>query len=291
VTRRLTVVADLAFEVEVPGRDVVRGRIHGRGRQLRLEVDRPDLFAGRADAAAVRVVADGLARRGLTVRVMQGPTHLITLGDTRGPWWQRRATGSRHIRLGSVRGAWTSGRARLRRDVDPVLPDGALVPSSTMFPIVPTFVRRSRRRVTTTHDPARGGSPRLVLVEKDNPRGERQPVYWLTEEVTTLGSGADCTVRLPDLRALHVEIVHDEKDEYVVRSHHPDTRVNGSRVRTQILRTGSRLEVGRWTLAYSREEHADHGRPFGGRIGGELGHQQPQPPRRRLQADDPQETS
>lgn len=81
-------------------------------------------------------------------------------------------------------------------------------------------------------------------------------------------------------------MVHDEQDEYVVRALDPDSRGNGGRIEEPFLRTGSRLAVGRWTLAYRREEHADHGRPHGGRIGGELGHQQPQPPRRRLPADD-----
>jgi hypothetical protein len=54
-------------------------------------------------------------------------------------------------------------------------------------------------------------------------------------------------------------------------------------VRERILRTGCRLEVGDWVLVFARDEHADHGRPYGGRIGGELGHQRPQPAREELQ--------
>ena len=286
-TGQLNVVAHLDFEVEVAGQGVVHGTVSGSGRDLRLDVDRPEGFAGRGDARAVTVLAEGLADRGLTIRVMRGATHLITLGVARAPWWHRRATGSRHIRLGSLRGAWASGRSRLRRDVDPVFPDGRLVPPTTMFPIAPTFRRRHRRPVGTTHDPARGGSPRLVLVAQDSYlAGGRQPIYWLTGESTTLGSGQDCDIRLPGLAGRHATIVHDERDEYVVHGHDPDTRVDGARIRQEKLRTGSRLDVGRWTLAYSREEHADHGRPHGGRIGGELGHQQPQPPRRRPQTDD-----
>ncbi|MEO5852305.1 MAG: FHA domain-containing protein [Nocardioides sp.] len=284
---QVSVRAHLDFEVEVAGRGVVRGTVRGDGTELTLDVDRPEVFAGRADAGTVGLFADGLARRGLTVKVVRGPTHLVTLGDTRAPWWQRRATGSRHIRLGSVRGAWASGRTRLSRDATPVLPDGGLVPPLPMFPLAPTFMRRSRRPVTTTHDPARGGSPRLVLVAQGSYLpGERQPIYWLTGETTTLGSGQDCDIVLPGLAGLHVRIVHDERDEYVVQALDPDTRVNGARVDQQFLRTGSRLRVGRWTLAYSRDEYADHGRPHGGRIGGELGRQQPQPPRRRPQDDD-----
>ncbi len=32
-------------------------------------------------------------------------------------------------------------------------------------------------------------------------------------------------------------------------------------------------------MSFFREEYADHGRPYGGRIGGELGHQRTQPSR------------
>ena len=60
--------------------------------------------------------------------------------------------------------------------------------------------------------------------------------------------------------------------------------MHGERVRRQILRTGSRVDLGEWTFTFSREEYADHGRPYGGRIGGELGHQRPQPATPRRQA-------
>ena len=33
-------------------------------------------------------------------------------------------------------------------------------------------------------------------------------------------------------------------------------------------------------MVYAREEYADHGRPYGGRVGGEVGHQKAQPPLR-----------
>ncbi|HSP75244.1 MAG TPA: hypothetical protein VLO31_03400, partial [Cryobacterium sp.] len=48
----------------------------------------------------------------------------------------------------------------------------------------------------------------------------------------------------------------------------------------QILRTGARIEMGPWRLAFFREEYADHGRPYGGRVGGEFAVQKPQPSRR-----------
>ena len=37
--------------------------------------------------------------------------------------------------------------------------------------------------------------------------------------------------------------------------------------------------MGPWRMAFFREEYADHGRPFGGRLGGEFSVQKPQPTR------------
>lgn len=45
--------------------------------------------------------------------------------------------------------------------------------------------------------------------------------------------------------------------------------INGGRMGRRPLRTGDRVELGPWVLSYFREEHADHGRPFAGRAGGE----------------------
>ena len=67
-------------------------------------------------------------------------------------------------------------------------------------------------------------------------------------------------------------------DEYVLtaRSETVPTVVHGQHRAEQQLRTGTRIEIGPWRLTYVRDEYADHGRPFGGRIGGELGVQKPQ---------------
>jgi hypothetical protein len=277
VNRTVSIAADLCFQVTLPDRPPVNGQLTGSGSVLEVRVDRPEIFAGRSDAPAIRALADGLARRGLAVRVLDREHHLITLGAVRTSWWQRRLTGSRHIRLGSLRGAWTGARARAGAD-EPALPDASLAPPATLVPVAPTFQRRPRRVVTTTHDPLHGGNPRLTLVPSDGVHLDHPPVHWLERTVTTIGSG-DCDIRLPGLAALHAEVHHEGDDEFVVHAIHPDTRVHGERVERRLLRTGSRLEVGAWTLAFAREEYADHGRPFGGRIGGELGHQQPQPPR------------
>lgn len=265
--------ADLDFTLSREGQPDVHGRLRGRANRLVLEVDDAGAFAGGQDAPAIRAVAEGLARRGMTLRVVQSERHLVTLGAVRAPWWQKRLTGTRRIRLGSLRGAWTSARSRTA-GADPVLPGRSLLPPPTLWPPLPAF----RRQVTTTHDPDRGGAARLVLVRQSYLPGEAETVYWLHDGMR-IGSGEGCEIRLDGLGDVHAVIAHDENDEWVVRAVSGTTRVHGGPVLTQILRTGARVGVGEHELVYRREEYADHGRPFGGRIGGELGRQRPQPPR------------
>ena len=82
----------------------------------------------------IRLLADEpLAIRHLKVKVIHHGDHLVTLGDVRAPWWQRRATRSRHIRLGSLKGAWTSARSRLKSS-EPVLPNSSMVPARHALP-------------------------------------------------------------------------------------------------------------------------------------------------------------
>lgn len=52
--------------------------------------------------------------------------------------------------------------------------------------------------------------------------------------------------------------------------------MNGVDVGEKSLRTGDRLEFGDWVMSFFREEFADHGRPYGGRQGGEFSHQKAQ---------------
>ncbi len=142
-------------------------------------------------------------------------------------------------------------------------------------------------RVTTTHTAATDrttGRPRLVLKAEKLWSGEEQSVFWLTRTMTTLGSHASCDIVLPDLEALHAVVFQDDADEYILDSCGPESRVHGAVVlKSAILRTGARIDLGPHSLAFFREEHADHGRPFGGREGGEFGHQRSQPPRRSVQ--------
>ena len=283
---QLAVRADLDFAVEVPGRPPLTGSLRGHGRRLELRVSDPGAFAGRADSAAVRTMAASLAARGLCVTVVAGETVLVTLGNVRTSWLQRRLTGSRHLRVGGPLGAWTGARALARPGAEALLPDRSLAPPATLYPLAPTFLRRLRPPVTTTHDPGGGGAPRMVLAPREDLwPGDRRLAYPLRRAVTTIGSHDSCDIRLPGLAPVQAEIRHDADDEFVlvhVGGPGSPTRVHGEAVRQRILRTASRVDLGGWTLTFYREEYADHGRPYGGRVGGEIGHQRPQPARRRL---------
>ncbi|GAB2762360.1 hypothetical protein GCM10027020_13240 [Nocardioides salsibiostraticola] len=273
--------ADLTFALEVEGREPIHGSLRGRRGRLQLEVDDPSAFAGAGDAPVIRLLADELAIRHLTVKVVHHGDHLVTLGDVRAPWWQRRATRSRHIRLGSLKGAWTSARSRLKAS-EPVLPNSSMVPPATLFPIAPTFQRR--RRVTTTHDPGRGGEAHLVLAKSEVWEGERQPVFWLKDR-TTIGSDPTSDIVLAGIEPHHAVVFHENDDEFVIWAVDGELRVHGALTRSGRLRTGARIRVGEHFLAFSRQEFADHGRPHGGRIGGEAGRQLPQPSRQQVQRD------
>jgi hypothetical protein len=138
----------------------------------------------------------------------------------------------------------------------------------------------SRGVPTTTHADERTGAPRLVLKLEDRWEGETQPVFWLTRPLMIIGSDPTCDIVLPDVERLHCVVFHDDDDEYLLDNCGPEVRVHGAVVEdSAILRTGARVDIGEHTLSFFREEYADHGRPFGGRVGGEFGHQRSQPPR------------
>ncbi len=138
--------------------------------------------------------------------------------------------------------------------------------------------------VTTTHDPAGGGRPRLVvalggivMIEPDGTL--KQTEFDLQRGATRIGSDPTAEIRLPGLDVEQAQISWDEFDEYVFTqlSSSVESRINGESMGTHPLRTGDRVEMGDWTLTYVREEFADHGRPYGGRQGGEGAVQQAQP--------------
>jgi hypothetical protein len=127
--------------------------------------------------------------------------------------------------------------------------------------------------------------------------GEPLPVFTLDREVTSIGSGPDADVRLPDLASVHAQVRHDERDDYVLvllapgeAPTSPDGDPEGT-PHPQVLRTGATFRIGPWALTFERAEHADHGRPHGGRQGGEGSVQRLQAPRPDYRAEHRRETA
>jgi predicted component of type VI protein secretion system len=127
-----------------------------------------------------------------------------------------------------------------------------------------------RVKLTTTHDPKGGGRPLLILALGGSaPADAKQREFDLRPGVTVIGSGPDADLQLPGLEGRHAE-VRRQDDEYVWVDLGAGSSVDGRPMGEQALHTGDRITVGPWTLTYWRAEFADHGRPFGGRQGGEL---------------------
>jgi hypothetical protein len=132
---------------------------------------------------------------------------------------------------------------------------------------------------TTTHDPRGGGHLRLIFALGGSAQADTsQREFDLLPGVTVIGSAADADLRLAGLGEHHAEVRRDEFEEYIyVDLGTPGgSRVDGKPVGSQALHTGDRIELGTWTLSYYREEFADHGRPYGGRQGGEFSVQRTQ---------------
>ncbi|UUT36268.1 FHA domain-containing protein [Microbacterium elymi] len=134
---------------------------------------------------------------------------------------------------------------------------------------------------TTTHAAWGAGAPRLIVTREDS-RSEVR----LKDDVTRIGSGADADIRLDGIGATAAEVFHDEADEYVFIPH--ESGETNARLRPmdtargqdgEVLRTGARFTLGDWTFVYMRDEYADHGRPYGGREGGEGSGEPAQPER------------
>lgn len=277
---------DLAFS-EHEGQDAdtppFEGTITAAGTEVRIVVSDPSRLPGngRRTLAELSTVADALASRGISVR-LEGPDGpILHLGDVKKSALQRAITGSRHIRLGSV-GAVAPLLTRRNKGRALTFP----IPPETPLPLVPTVNRTVRRRITTTHYTPGSGRPRLIFAVGDATwDGSRPREFDLLPTTTVIGSGEGADLRLPGLAPVHAEIRHEGDDEYVLYGF---DAVGGGGAREQgpgrsgggrILRTGARIELGDWRLAYFRAEFADHGRPYGGRQGGELSDQRKQPPR------------
>ncbi|MCW2543156.1 MAG: hypothetical protein JWM40_708 [Frankiales bacterium] len=124
----------------------------------------------------------------------------------------------------------------------------------------------------TTHDPAGGGNPRLLftLGEHHDRTVPSRRDFPLQRGVTTIGSDPGNDLCLAGLARFHAEIHRDDRDDYVLTSVAGSARVHGRPVTEAELHSGARIELGGWVMSYARAESADHGRPDGGRQGGEL---------------------
>jgi predicted GNAT family acetyltransferase len=133
--------------------------------------------------------------------------------------------------------------------------------------------------VTTTHAAWGAGHPRILVTSE-----HERYVYEIDCDLVHIGSAADADLALPATDPLHATIAHDTADEYVLTMVGEGATSHG---RHGVLRTGAHFTAGPWQLLFARDEFADHGRPYGGRLGGEVGHQRPQAPRPDYAAEHP----
>lgn len=270
---------DLAFSVTVPATDsepesTVNGTVKAHGTDVVISTDTTDLYrvGPRADMTSIRGFAQELSEWGLSVSLASPEGTIVSLGAVKANAAQRVLTRSAHIRPGKV-GAWS---ALLRGSSGDLTQ--SLVPPGTPFPLSPTFQRNYRMRPTTTHYTSGGGRPRLIFV-RDGETWDGLPaqIFELTADTTVIGGGTDADLVLPETIDAHATITHSADDEYILTAVGP---VSGSTRLPEgdsyTLRTGARIGIGPWRLVFVREEYADHGRPYGGRQGGELAYQRPQ---------------
>lgn len=144
-------------------------------------------------------------------------------------------------------------------------------------------------RPTTTHAEWGAGDPHLIVT-----RDGLHQTFALDGDHARIGAGEECELRLSDLQPLHAQIEHDDRDEYVLVLLGPASETSGSptgeaardaapdangAATGQVLRSGAQFVLGPWRFVYERAEYADHGRPYGGREGGEGTDQPTQPAR------------
>lgn len=281
MTSSLRLDIDIDFSLGEPAADGkpearLSGTVKAAGTSVDIFVDAPSSFRGNSlpGIRQIRSAAKALAARGLAVSVSGPKGLLVSIGAVETSMAQRLLTRSPYIRLGSpgtLAPLLNIGRRALAQDDSP-----SFLPPSTPFPLVPTVNRRIKRTVTTTHYLHGAGRPRLIFVQSSETwNGQVPREFELVGERTTIGSADDAMLNLPGLDALHAEILHTADDEYVLVPHGAITGSVSGREQS-ILRTGARVRLGEWALAFFREEYADHGRPFGGRNGGELAYQRPQ---------------
>ena len=151
---------------------------------------------------------------------------------------------------------------------------------ATLLPLAPTF-RRRPRQVTTTHAAYGRGDPRLILAPREDPwPGDRQPVFRLRRDVVTIGSDERCNVCLPGLQPLHAEVPHHDQDDEFWVVDLGDAPGQQGAGRPQAAAHGLAGPGG--TLDDDVLPRMRRPAVYGGRVGGEVGHQRPQPGRHRV---------
>ncbi|WP_122260715.1 FHA domain-containing protein [Ornithinimicrobium cerasi] len=290
MARALRLEADLTLSVDTGQADDdlgrrLSGRLTGSGRTLTLSLtglgDVPLGAPARAVADPVRDLARLLADDDVTLVVAADDRPVVSLGRVKQSFGERAVLRSPHIHVHDRRAALRMLRSR-GDSGGPALT--RLVPPLTPLPVAPTLTPPRRRRVTTTHDPLGGGTPRLVYYLVPPEEGGERQVLPLRRGTTRIGSSAEDDLRLSDLSPGHVEIRRNPAtDEYeAVPVAGVVTTVGGAEVSAPVLlRTGAVVRAGGRAFTYVRDEYADHGRPYGGREGGEFARQRPQPPRPR----------
>ncbi len=279
---RFNIETDITFSMERDGSSdqephIVSGTVTGSGHHIEVRCDDVGALSTGSSVRDARQIAAALAGEGLSVSIVGKDGPIVTIGDVKAGLLARAATRSPHIRIDNLKAATNLARSRGVGGKGA----GSLLPPPTLWPIAPTF-RWSRRRPTTTHDPAGGGRPRLVFsMGAAATSGGQRRVFDLPKGGTAIGSDESADLRLSGVDAQQARVRRDPtNDEYILVAlgGETPTKVNGVKVTSeQVLRTGSRIEIGSWTMIYSREEFADHGRPYGGRAGGEFSRQRNQP--------------
>jgi hypothetical protein len=136
-----------------------------------------------------------------------------------------------------------------------------------------------KNSATNDEVPVRGGHPRLVIATGGHaPIGSPeaagvQQAFTLDGDIVTIGSADTQDIRLAGLLPEQGVIRREANaDEWVYSDVHPSTasRADGVLADSAGLHHGDRLELGAVTLVFQRDEEADHGRPDGGREGGDF---------------------
>ena len=267
---------DLRFEVDTPDGEYAEGIVQSDGKMILVQSPDLSVLGGGRSNDDLTAMASMLADRGLIVTVADEDGAVMCLGAVRSRFWHRVATRSKFVQVVRWRAA-----AALKAVVVASRSQGVGMPPPTPVPRHLPIAPWTRRRVTTTHDPYGGGHPRLYLSDTRVSAMARQVLFFsLLPGETIIGSGDAVDLYLDGVDPLQASVERTDDDEYelVTRGTTIHTYVSGRELPRQQLRTGARVEIGPWRLTYVRDEHADHGRPFGGRIGGELGRQRSQTP-------------